>query len=233
MVDIIRIDLNRVNCYLVKTEQGFILFDTGGHIVTDKRFTNRRDVLQDKLDAAGCTDSNLNLIILTHGDNDHVCNASYLKTRYKSPVAIHGDDRKLVENPTLMMLMDGFRYRSLAYRLIFGLLKNTIRKVTQKTLDDFNPFTPDILLSDGFDLSSYGLDAAVIHIPGHTKGSIAVLTKDGGLIAGDTFSNNKNPEEAANVMDFKQLSASVKKLKELPIKMVYPGHGTSFPFERI
>lgn len=233
MTDMIRIDLNGVNCYLAKSEEGFILFDTGGHIVMDKQFTNRREDLRKELEAAGCTEHNLHLIVLTHGDYDHAGNAAYLRMRYGAKIAMHGDDRELVENPTLPKWMESFQYHSLVYRLVFWLLNKTITKVTQKAIDDFEPFTPNVLLNDGFDLSSYGLDATVIHVPGHTKGSIAILTKSGELIAGDTFSNHKRPSKAENAIDFKQLSMSVKKLRNFTIKTVYPGHGNPFAFEKI
>lgn len=232
MIDIIRIDLGGVNSYLVKAEQGYVLIDTGGPMVMDKQFVNRCAALQERLDAAGCTNGKLNLIVLTHGDIDHVCNAAYLKAHYDAPVALHGDDRKIVEMPTLEDWMESFRYRSLAYRLVFRLLKNTIRNVIQKSLDDFTPFTPDVLLSDGFDLSPYGLEATVIHTPGHTKGSIAVLTKQGDLLAGDTFSNIKKPEAVANASDFTQLSVSMMRLKGFSINTVYPGHGDPFAFDK-
>lgn len=233
MIDIIRIDLNGVNCYAAKSENGFILFDTGGHLVMDKHFTNRREDLQKELAAAGCTEHNLRLIVLTHGDNDHACNAAYLRTRYNTKIAMHSGDSELVENPSLHKWMESFQYHSLAYRLVFRLLNKTITKATQRTLEDFQPFSPDVLLNDGFDLSSYGLDAAVIHLPGHTKGSIAILTKSGDLIAGDTFSNIKRPSSAPNADDFKQLSISIKKLRNFKINTVYPGHGNPFEFEKL
>lgn len=233
MAHIIQIDLGGVNSYLAKTTQGFILFDTGGHLVMDKQFTNRREGLLKGLDAAGCTKGNLQLIVLTHGDNDHACNASYLKTHFNAPVAIHINDKELVENPNLNAWMESFQYRSFIFRIIFVLLKKTIQKITQKTLEEFLPFTPDLLLSDGFDLSPYGLNAAVIHTPGHTPGSIAILTKEGDLIAGDIFANIKKPEEAMNAVNFSQLSESIKKLKALPIKTIYPGHGAPFSFDQL
>lgn len=231
-MDIIRIDLGGVNSYLAKTENGCILFDTGGPIVTDKHFTNRSAELQNGLDAAGCTEGKLKLIVLTHGDYDHTWNAFDLKTRYNVPVAIHAGDRKLVEDPTLQGWMEGFQYRTLALRMVFQCMRKTIHKVTLQLLKEFSAFTPDLLLNDGFDLSPYGLEATVIPIPGHTQGSIAVLTKDGGLIAGDIFSNLKKPEKAANALDFTQLNTSIKKLGGFPVKMVYPGHGAPFAFDR-
>ncbi len=227
---ILRINLNGVNCYLIKTEKGFILFDTGGHIVTDKKPTSRRELLTAALESAGCTGNDLRLIVLTHGDCDHAFNAAYIKNLYQAKIAIHVGDKDLVENPTLQKWMESFSYRSLSYRLAFVLLKKTITKVTQRSLADFDSFKPDIYLLDGDTLLAYGLDAQIVHIPGHSLGSIGILFPNGDLIAGDTWANVKKPCQAQNALNFDLLDSSLAKLKKLPVKMIYPGHGV--PFER-
>jgi len=233
MYEIIRIDLNGVNSYIAKCESGFILFDTGGHITMDQKFTNRRELLLKELEAAGCTEHNLKLIVLTHGDNDHSCNAAYLREHFNAKIAMHSNDRELVENPTLEKWMESYQYNSVELQQMFLQYKELIIKVTQKTLDEFERFSPDILLEDGFDLSPYGLDATVIHVPGHTKGSVAILTKSGDLIAGDTFANNGKPSPSPNAIDFPQLADSIGRLKDLPIEMIYPGHGNPFSFKEL
>lgn len=227
---IIRIDLDGVNSYLARGEGGFVLFDTGGHIVTDKEFTDRRTLLRDALDAAGCTRENLNLILLTHGDNDHACNAAGLREEFGAGIAIHAGDLALVESPDPALWMESFRYRSPAYRLVFRLLRKTITAATQRALEDFTAFSPDVLLEDGLSLLPYGLDATVLHLPGHTMGSVGVLTAAGELIAGDLFANNGKPAVAPNAADFAQLYAGVDRLRGLPVRTVYPGHGKPFPF---
>lgn len=230
---LIRIDLQGVNCYLAKGKNGFILFDTGGHMVTDKQFTNRRKLLQNQLANAGCTEQNLNLIILTHGDCDHTGNAEYLRNYYHAKIAMHSADRELVETPTLSKWIESYHYHSLTYRLVFQIMKKIIIKATQKTLDDFERFSPNISLVDGSSLTPYGFDATCIYIPGHTKGSIAILTTDGDLIAGDTFINTKKPTYSPNASDFNELSGSINKLKSLHIKTIYPGHGNPFEFKSL
>ena len=37
-------------------------------------------------------------------------------------------------------------------------------------------FTPDLHLADGDDLAQYGLEAAILSLPGHSRGSVGVLT---------------------------------------------------------
>jgi hydroxyacylglutathione hydrolase len=77
--------LGSVNCYLVETDTGYILIDTGA--------SNTRGELEARLERAGCQPGNLKLIFLTHGDFDHAGNAAYLRKRFNAPVAMHKDDR--------------------------------------------------------------------------------------------------------------------------------------------
>jgi glyoxylase-like metal-dependent hydrolase (beta-lactamase superfamily II) len=56
-----------VNCYLIKTGLGYILIDTGN--------SNKQAELEKELEGVGCKPGNLKLIILTHGDFDHIGNA--------------------------------------------------------------------------------------------------------------------------------------------------------------
>lgn len=233
MQEIIRLDLEGVNCYLAKSEGNFILFDTAGHMVLDKQFTNRQEALEKELDKAGCTAENLKLVILTHGDNDHVANAAYIKQKYNAKIAIHPADLNLVKSPSLDLVMKSFQYRSFIFKIIFKLMKKPIEKVTQKTLQDFQTFTPDLLLDESFDLSDYGFDAKILHLPGHTEGSIGILMSNGDLIAGDLFTNAQKPEIAPNALDFGLLNKSAAKLKAFDIKTVYPGHGNPFLFNQV
>ena len=226
--EIIRINLNGVNTYLGKSESGFILFDTGGHITMDKNYTDRLEALIKQLDNAGCRPGNLNAIVLTHGDNDHVANAAFLREKYHTVIAMHQDDVDMVENLSLDKMMESYRYNSLILRVVFFVLKKPIRKITVKAVKDFVSFTPDILLKDGDSLAQFGFDGTVLHLPGHTAGSIGILTPEGELIAGDTFSNMKKPALPPNAYDFKLLRASLKKLKSKNITTVYPGHGEPF-----
>lgn len=226
--EIQHIDLNSVNCYLVKTEKGFVLFDTGGHIIMDKEFTNRRQELIDQLEKAGCKPGDLKAIILTHGDCDHAANAAFLRDHYHTIIAMHTGDTGLVWNVTLDKMMESFQYSSLVLKIVFRLMKKKISQITETTRKDFDQFQPDMLLKDGDDLSAYGLKAKTVHLPGHTNGSIGILFEDGQFICGDIFANIKKPSLSPNALDFKQLKESVRKIKAMNISTFYPGHGKPF-----
>jgi len=92
-------------------------------------------------------------------------------------------------------------------------------------------FKPDLYIDEGYDLSEYGLDAKVLHIQGHSKGSIGIQTAGGDLFCGDLFENKDKPVLSSIMDDLTAANESVKKVKKLRIKTVYPGHGRPFPME--
>ena len=209
--DIKTISTSIVNCYLLKTDSGFILIDTG--------VSFQRGALKKALNQAECRPGDLKLIVITHADFDHTGNCAWLREKYGAIIAIHRDDSAAVESGRMLLSRKSRRgviARALMY--IAGLLI-------------FRRFKPDVFIADGDDLSRYGLDARVVHIPGHSRGSIGVLTRDGDFFGGDLLVNNKRPAPTPLIDDAAELNASIEKIKSLNIKTVYPGHGKPFPME--
>jgi hydroxyacylglutathione hydrolase len=201
-----------VNCYLVKASAGYILIDTG--------FARRRSDLTKELEAAGCNPGDLKLIVITHGHLDHNGNTAYLRENYGAKIAMHSGDAGMAENGDMFWGLGGLTV--FLARIMMYLLR----------VSRFDRFRPDIYLDDGQDLTEYGLDAKVIHIPGHSKGSIGLLTADGDLFCGDLFFNMGKLEKTSLIDDEAELNESIEKLKAHDIKTVYPGHGAPFRMER-
>ncbi|SDN90328.1 MBL fold metallo-hydrolase [Acetanaerobacterium elongatum] len=226
--EIIRLNLGGVNAYLLKQNGNCLLVDTGGSLIRDKQLDNRRALLLQLLSDNGCSAENLKLVILTHGDCDHTANAAFLRKQYGVKIAMHSADIELVDNPTLEKMMETFRYRSALLKFIFLLIKGKITRIMQKTREDFEGFEPDILLNEGNSLAPYGFDAKILALPGHTKGSIGILTTQDDLISGDIIVSVDKPAPAPNAFDFKQLDESINRIKTMSIQTVYPGHGEPF-----
>ncbi len=204
--------LGSVNCYLVEIDSGYILVDTGA--------SNKRGELERELESAGCRQGNLKLIVLTHGDFDHIGNAAYLRERFGAKIAMHKDDSGMAEHG------DMFWNRTSG---------NVLMKVITPILFRFgrlNRFEPDLLIEDGYTLSEYGFKATVLTIPGHSKGSIGILMDSGCLLCGDLFDNTDKPMLSSIMDDLAAANASVEKLRGIAIKTVYPGHGRPFSMEQ-
>jgi glyoxylase-like metal-dependent hydrolase (beta-lactamase superfamily II) len=201
-----------VNCYLVRSGDGFVLIDTA--------MSNQRPIIERELESAGCQPGNLRLIVLTHGDFDHCGNAAYLRQKFHAKVAMHFDDAGMVERG------DMFWNRKQPNPLVRTLPGFFIR------LTEANRFRPDLYIKEGDNLSEYGFDANVIEIPGHSRGSIGLLTAAGDLFCGDLLGNRGRPRLWAIMDDLPAAFASIEKLRHLEINTVYPGHGQPFPMEQ-
>ena len=204
--------LMTVNCYLVKTPSGFILIDTG--------LPKRHRDLERELETAGCKPGDLKLIIITHGHLDHNGNTAYLREKYGAKIAMHGGDSVMTESGDMFRGVKG---------LAVAIIKIMLPLIGMSRYDSFKP---DIILEEGHDLSEHGLDARVVHVPGHSKGSIGVLTTAGDLFCGDILGNTGKPEKTTIVDDSAELDASVDRLRTLEIETVYPGHGKPFRMEQ-
>ena len=203
--------LGSVNCYLIKTNTGYILIDTG--------CTRKRTDLVKELESAGCKPGNLQVIVLTHGDFDHSGNAAYLRKKFGARIAMHCDDSGMVERGNM------FWNRSKS---------NIIIRMIAPILFRFGKserFKPDSYIEDGDDLCENGFDARVLHVPGHSKGSIGILTSSGDLFCGDLLENIHKPKLNSIMDDLTTANTSVEKLNKSNIRTVYPGHGKPFPMD--
>lgn len=214
------IKLSDVNCYLIKTTAGYILIDTG--------ISNKRIELEKELENAGCQPGNLKLIILTHGDFDHTGNGAYLREKYRTPIVMHNSDLGMVEHNDMSwnrkaksILSTAFRYAPFIFNAFSFFSKSS----------KFERFKPDFTIDEDYVFSEYGFNAKVLHIPGHSMGSVGILTPENDLFCGDLFVNRGKPILNRLMDDLAMARASVEKLKSLKINMIYPAHGKPFPME--
>jgi hydroxyacylglutathione hydrolase len=88
------------------------------------------------------------------------------------------------------------------------------------------PVTPDILLEDGDRLDDYGLEARVIHTPGHTLGSSCLIVEERVGFVGDLLTAMGQPcLQRLFAEDWSLLRQSYAQLQEIELETVYPGHG--------
>jgi hydroxyacylglutathione hydrolase len=215
------IDVGGVYCFLFETDRGFVLVDTG--------FAFQRGVLEAALEAAGCEPGRLALIVLTHGDGDHVGNCAYLKAKYGAKVAMHREDALSAGGDPgqgrkvrlgLLSILEIFT----AFGLAFKAMKAGSMKM--------EPFEVDFFLEEGRSLEDYGVDATVVHLPGHSRGSIGLLMRDGRLIAGDLFMNLVAPNLSSIRLGGGETASSLGRLDGLGVREILPSHGRPFDWKR-
>jgi len=201
MVDIHRIISGNVNCYIVADNDKAILIDTG-------RKNDREKILEK------CMEFHVSLIVLTHGHMDHCENAAYLANTLHIPIAMNKKDINLIPDN---------RKQSLSAKTFLGKI---VLAVSLKSFekDRLAVFEPTIYLKNGDDLSDYGIDARVIELSGHTKGSIGIVIEDN-VFVGDALMNMFYPTISMIYLNEQEMLSSAKYISELGKKTIYFGHG--------
>lgn len=162
--------------------------------------------------------ANLALILLTHGHWDHAGGAAELRQRTKAPIAMHRADVELV------------RLGTVPPHRTHSVMGWFIRRFIDRP---FPTFEPDLLLDEEMSLEGFGVDARVLHTPGHSAGSISVLTAEGDAVVGDLLLGGwfggklfgSWPGLHYFAEDIGQVQASIGKLLAASPKRILPGHG--------
>jgi glyoxylase-like metal-dependent hydrolase (beta-lactamase superfamily II) len=206
---IIRILSARSNVFLLTNGHTNILIDTCAGFMWK--------TLEKKLDRLGI--DQISLLILTHSHFDHAANAARIKEKYKAQVIIHESEAKYLATgdnilPTGTIPVTKFLVSTLAKKF--------------RSVALYQPCDFDFTVDDVFDLSNFGLDAYLMHTPGHTQGSISLVINDEIAIVGDTmfgiFRWTVFPPFAS---DQDQLLNSWGRLLKTKCRIFIPSHGSA------
>lgn len=192
------------NTYLVVNECRMLLIDTGMPGSAKKIIRYVKGLGKNPVD--------INYIILTHGDIDHIGNVAEMKQATGAKIAIHAADAPVLSGK------NGFKTFQGPIGSIFKLLMR---------LMPFHPVEPDIIVTDGFEIDGF----KIIHTPGHTAGSICLYLPPKVIFAGDTLSSDSkgNPRSLRKrnflSVDVTQANASLVKISQLEFDICLAGHG--------
>ncbi|MBN2699300.1 MAG: MBL fold metallo-hydrolase [Bacteroidales bacterium] len=210
---ILRIPVLNVSCYLIYNETGAILVDTCNRGSGEK--------VMEMLGHLKLETASLKLIIITHSHYDHAGSAAEIRKLTGAPVAVHRNDADELRNG-YGPLPDGTRWKA---RILVALGRTFLKR-----LGNIPPLEPDIIVEDQFELDRFGFKGRILHLPGHTDGSVVVCLDGGDVIAGDTVFGIRGHEIFPPFADDRMaLLESWEKLLGLPFDYLYPGHGARIP----
>ena len=213
----LKFDINR--CYIIQS-QGTILIDGGP--------PNKGKNFEKYLTKYSIKPEEINLIVLTHGDFDHVGSTKDIKEITKAKIAIHEKDKIYLEEGIFhwppAINIKGQIIRS----LLLPFLKNI----------PFPSINADITLTDNeFPLNDFGIEGKIIYTPGHTLGSVTILLDSGEAFVGCLAHANKlfriKPNLPIFAENMKLIKESWKLLIDQGAEIIYPGHGNPFHIDEI
>ncbi len=217
------------NLYVLTKGKSSILIDAG--YPSRSFFEPMKDVFRDL--------GRPSHILLTHCHLDHSGMAGLLQDEFGCKVWIHKDGIPgLMEGVSLDISSEEILKKN--WKRIG--LKGNIRAWALEKIRGFNraaKVPKDISnLKGGETLRLSGFDIKVIHTPGHSEGScVFFLENEGLLFTGDTLlspgltTSMPSYQVAGRCGVLKSYMNSVESLKNIPARLVLPGHGE--PFENL
>jgi glyoxylase-like metal-dependent hydrolase (beta-lactamase superfamily II) len=99
---------------------------------------------------------------------------------------------------------------------------------------DVLPAPATLLLPEGSAVDTGDRSFEVFHLPGHSPGSITLYEKASGILfAGDVVYDGPLAYDEGNAAEMRQYVASMKRLLDLPVRVVHGGHYPSFGRDRM
>ncbi len=198
-----------VNVYILETDDGLVVLDTG--------FPGRAGKILDSVRTLGKTQGDVRHIVLTHCHPDHIGSAAELKRETGALIWAHPLDAPMIEAGTTMRQpmcpSPGLRNRILA-----KLLAGRVAQVEPTKVDRF--------LDDG-DSPSFAANMTAIHLPGHCAGQIALFWRRNGgiLFPADAFVNRRGLTLPVGTEDPRLALASLEKLQRFEFDTICVMHG--------
>jgi len=203
----------RSNSYLICSENGNILVDTGresAYILLQKNITTLK-----------LKPENIDLLILTHTHYDHCQNAFSIKEQSNCKILISENEAEYSKS--------GFTPLPKGTFPITRLIVNLGQRIGQKRFG-YKPFNPDVFVTDELDLRPFNV--LIISTGGHSAGSISVIIDNEIAIVGDAmlgvFKESVFPPFAD---DTKEMVKSWGRLLETKCHTFLPGHGKAIKRE--
>jgi len=200
-----------------------------GTIMVDGGPPNAIGKFKKYLNKFGIDPKEIQLVVLSHADFDHMGSAGAIKELTGAKIAVHENDKANLEEGKFNWPPGVTTWGKISHALFAPLMKNKMKITPQKA---------DIILNvNDYPLEEFGIDGKIVFTPGHTSGSVSVLLNNGNAFVGCMAHNIRmftlRPNLPIYAEDIDIIKESWKVLINQGAKKIYPGHGKPFSVERI
>ena len=220
MTQIIPFNSSINTCYILK-DKGAVLIDGAwpGSVPSFSKLLSVHEISPEEI----------KLIILTHGDFDHVGGTKEIQELTGAQIVMHHNDSEYLEKAIFHWTGGVTAWGKISRTLMIPLVKGKGR---------FPSATVHIVLGDnGLSLREYRIPGEIVFTPGHTLGSISVILESGeafvGCMAQNRIPFGFRPKLPIYAKDIELLKKSWSQVISMGAKTIYPGHGKPFPVDMI
>ncbi len=216
---------NRITTIPMMTSNAYVVANGKRAILIDCGMKKKEKKIIAALERMQLSPSDIKLIILTHTHYDHSGSVKALQEITGAKILVHQAEASCLEQGYCAFPKG---------TMWFPKITSAVGRALNKWVGRYAPVSPDILISERFDLQAYGIDGYVLPTPGHTAGSICVIIEGRHAIVGDTLFNIfKHSVFPPYANDQEELLRSWKILLEIGCEHFYPGHGKPFTRNRL
>jgi glyoxylase-like metal-dependent hydrolase (beta-lactamase superfamily II) len=163
------------------------------------------------------------LAVASHTHYDHIGGHHEFAER-----AVHPDEAEVLAHPT--------RVATVAEKYIIS--DHFLNRLPPGDWDALRyenvPAPATMLLPEGAMVDTGDRRFEVFHLPGHSPGSIALYERASEILfAGDVVYDGPLAYDESNAAEMRQYVASMKRLLDLPVRVVHGGHYPSFGQDRM
>jgi len=220
MTQIIPFKSSLNTCYILKDK---------GAVLVDGAWPGAAQSFSKLLSDSKIKAKEIQLIILTHGDFDHVGGAKEIQELTGAKIVMHEKDSGNLEK-AIFHWPEGVTP--------WGKISRAMMLPFVKVKGKFSAAKVDMKLDDeGLSLQEFGIAGKIVYTPGHTYGSISVVLESGDAFVGCLAQNRApfvfKPKLPIYAKDLELLKESWVKVINMGASTIYPGHGESFPIDKI
>ncbi len=227
MSNYVRLNLGITKVYLLPCNGGYLMIDTG--------YSADYNKFRRKLAKNNISINQIKYLLLTHYHNDHVGFAGRLKDEFKIPLIVQRLSVPLLAvGESSFLENDSFITKKMKIALSIFFFFHGDFKYPPVAVDE-----NDIVAEgdDDYILRSIGVNAKILHTPGHTMDSMSVLCDDGDAFVGDAATNFLGflgtRYRTLCYTNLSQVYASISKLLKNGAKRVLPAHGSPFTSDKL
>ncbi|MBN2094721.1 MAG: MBL fold metallo-hydrolase [Candidatus Aenigmarchaeota archaeon] len=171
-----------------------------GELLVDTGTKSDFPAILEQMKMQGISPGKVKRVVCTHGHFDHIGGTEWFSQNTKALICVHEFDAEK--------------------------LKSGIGSCADLFGSPPIKLEPDMLLEEGIEIKTPSYRFRVLHTPGHTRGSICLYEKNKRiLISGDTLFSDGFGRTDLPSGNIDELKASLKKLAQLDVDALLPGHG--------